>query len=518
MNHTYCQISRLVKSIPIFLSGAIIIPSDNKQEYESDVIVVGAGPAGSAAAHYLASAGYDVIIVDKQKFPRDKVCGDFVSPVAQNELSKLGITNLPEFKRSNKISRASVYLDGKKLISRPVPRVQGLPRYGRVVPRIVLDKLLLEAACKEGAVFLEGLKAVSMQIKRKGVELKNEGPSGKRILKARLLIGADGSNSTIAKLVRGHTPSSADRIIAMRGYFEDVEGPPNQADLHFNKESFPGYCWLFPTGKNQANVGIGMVLDTIPSGNRLKELLHNLIKNDAALHQRLKNAKLIGQIKGWPLTTYNANQLLVYNRVMLVGDAAGLVNPLNGEGIQYALLSGRWASEVAITSITANDFSKEALSAYPHIVEKELGYGMSVASLIVQLIRNRSFNPFWLRSLELMAERSRVDPSYADIVGGILMGTVPQSEATNIEVARGTIEQAMLSTGLTNLLETIQDPNAVAKATIETLQIGFEISVQAMQNPSAFINWAIKSTTSAINLAIASSSNTSENAEKTTSN
>ncbi len=280
-----------------------------------------------------------------------------------------------------------------------------------MVPRIILDKLILDAACKEGAVFLEGFKAAAMRTKRKGVELKVEGPSGKRILKARLLIGADGSNSTIARLVRGHGPSSADRIIAIRGYFEDVEGPPNQADLHFNKESFPGYCWLFPTGNNQANVGVGVVLDTIPTGNRLKELLNHLIKNDLALHKRLSHAKLVGQIGGWPLTTYNPDQPLVDNNVMLVGDAAGLVNPLNGEGIQYALLSGRWASEVAISCLTADDFSKEALSAYPQLVEKELRYGMSIAALIVQLIRNRSFNPFWLRSMELIASRSQVDSS-----------------------------------------------------------------------------------------------------------
>jgi menaquinone-9 beta-reductase len=474
------------------------------------VIVVGAGPAGSAAAYYFASAGYDVILVDKQKFPRDKVCGDFVSPVAQNELCKLGITNLPEFKSSNTISRASVYLDGNKLISRPVPKVQGLPRYGRVVPRIILDKMILEQACKEGAIFLEGLKAVSIQTKKKDIELTVDGPSGKRTLKTRLLIGADGSNSTIAKLVRGHPPSSADRIIAIRGYFEDVEGPANQADLHFNKESFPGYCWLFPTGKNQANVGVGVVLDTIPSGNRLKELLNHLIKNDPALHKRLSHAKLVGQIGGWPLTTYNPNQPIIDDRVMLVGDAAGLVNPLNGEGIQYALLSSRWASEVAISCLTANDFSKEALSTYPQIVKKELDYGMSIAALIVQLIRNRSFNPFWLRSLELMSARSRIDSNYADIVGGILMGTVPQSEATNLEIIRGTIEQATLSTGLTNLLETIQDPSTIAKATIEAIQTSIEITNQATQNPFAFINWAINSTTSAINLAIAASSHYSE--------
>ena len=110
--------------------------------------VVGAGPAGSAAAQYLAIAGYDVILVDRCKFPRDKICGDFVSLVAQNELAKLGITNLLEFKNTNRIRKASVYLDGNKLVSRVVPKVQGLPRYGRVVPRLVLDKWLLDSACK----------------------------------------------------------------------------------------------------------------------------------------------------------------------------------------------------------------------------------------------------------------------------------------------------------------------------------------------------------------------------------
>jgi geranylgeranyl reductase family protein len=491
----------------------MIILLNDKQEFDSDVIVVGAGPAGSAAACYLAMAGYDVILVDRCKFPRDKVCGDFVSPISQNELAKLKITRSQEFKSANQITKASVYLDGSKLVSRIVPKVEGLPRYGRVVPRLILDKLLLDTACKGGAVFFEDLKAVNMRKKRRSVELEAEGSEGKRTLKARLLIGADGSNSTITRIVRGQPPSSADRIIAIRGYFEGVEGPSNQADLHFNKESFPGYCWLFPTGKNQANVGVGAPLDTIPSGIRLKELLDHLISTDAALKRRLKNTKLIGKIGGCPLTTYNPNLPLVDDRVMLVGDAAGLVNPLNGEGIQYALLSGRWASEVAISALMADDLSKDALVAYQNTVERELRYGMSLARLIVQLIRNRSLNPLWLRSLELMAARSRVDSSYADIVGGILMGTVPQNEATNLEVVRGTIEQAMLLTDLTNVVEIIQDPSVMAKSAFEAVQTGFAVATQLAQNPVAFFDWAIKSVNSAVNVA-ATSFNYSETPRK----
>jgi menaquinone-9 beta-reductase len=477
---------------------------NDKQEFDSDVIVVGAGPAGTAAAHYISMAGYEVMLLDRCKFPRDKVCGDFVSPISQNELTSLGITNTQEFKSSNQITKASVYLDGNKLVSRIVPKIEGLPRYGRVFPRLVLDKLLLDSARKCGTVFLEGHKAVNMRVKHRSVELEAEGPDSKRTLKARLLIGADGSNSTIARIIRGQPPSSSDRIIAIRGYFDRVEGPSSQADLHFNKESFPGYCWLFPTSKNQANVGVGAPLDTIPSGINLKELLEHLINNNLALSRRLKNAKLIGTIGGCPLTTYNPSLPLVDDRVMLVGDAAGLVNPLNGEGIQYALLSGRWASEVAISSLIADDLSKEALMQYQDAVERELRYGMSLARLIVQLIRNRSLNPLWLGSLELMASRSRVDSGYADIVGGILMGTVPQSEATNLEMVRGTIEQAMLSTGLNGLFEMVQDPSVIAKSVLEAVQAGFAVAIQASQNPAALFDWAIKSVNSAINVAATS--------------
>jgi hypothetical protein len=142
--------------------------------------------------------------------------------------------------------------------------------------------------------------------------------------------------------------------------------------------------------------------------------------------------------------------------------------------------------------------------AYQDTVELELRYGMSLARLIVQLIRNRSLNPLWLRSLELMAARSRVDSSYADIVGGILMGTVPQNEATNLEVVRGTIEQAMLSMGLTSVLEIIQDPSVMAKSALEAVQTGFAVAAQVAQNPVAIFDWALKSVNSAINVAATS--------------
>jgi geranylgeranyl reductase family protein len=487
----------------------IIINHNLKPEFDSHVIVVGAGPAGVAASYYLASAGFKVILIDKQKFPRDKVCGDFVSPVAQDELSRLGITSLPAYTKMNLISKASAYLDGKELISKQVPIVQGLPKYGRVIPRMMLDNWLLDAARKAGAEVLEGLKAVNLELEKQCISLEVVSPSGTRNLRAHLLIGADGSNSTVARLMRGRTPSNRDRIIAIRGYYRGVEGPSNQADLHFNSESFPGYCWLFPTGKNEANVGVGVALDTIPAGNRLGELLNHLIEDNVALHERLHKAKRASQIAGWPLAIYNPNLPVIDNRVMLVGDAAGLVNPLNGEGIQYALLSGRWASEVAVSCLTKNDFSRDALSAYSDIIEKELRYDMSLASMIVQLIRNRSLNPVWLGLLKLITAHAKTDPNYADTVGGILMGSTPQSRAFSMEIVIGTLEQAVLSTGYKGL-KTIQDPRFPVKAALDAVEMSLDVTRQVTMNPFGFINWVANSAASAMDVAIAASTRYSE--------
>ena len=459
---------------------------------DCDALVVGAGPAGATFAYHLANAGYEVWLIDRQKFPRDKVCGDFVGPVALLELKRLGLAGQVQYNRTNIIDRASLYLDGEQLVSETIPYVNGLPAFGRVIPRKLLDNWILDAARGSGAKLLESHCIKEFERTAEGITASIQGPRETRRIRTRLVIGADGSNSMVARFLRGYAPSNTDRIVAVRAYFEGVEEPHHEADLYFTEDSFPGYYWLFPTGHGTANVGVGMVSQTVPIGKpSLKHLLLRLIKEDERLHRRLHNAKMIGKVHGWPLTTYNHRLPIVGERIMLVGDAAGLINPLNGEGIQYALLSGRWAADVAEATMASDDFSETALAPYGARVEEELRYDMALSGMIVHLIRNRILNPVWLRALEIISSRARLDPAYAAVAGGVLAGLVPASHVLSKKIILGTIQQAVVSVGFRAAFNAIAKPAGSLRTGVDATMSGFKIAYDTLRNPVNSLTWGI---------------------------
>jgi geranylgeranyl reductase family protein len=438
-----------------------------------DVLVAGGGPAGAAAAAHLADAGLAVTLLDRQAFPRDKACGDFVGPTALVELDRLGLNRHPEMRAANRIRRAALFLDGTRLIVRALPRVDGLPAHGRTIPRRRLDALVLEAARERGVTVVEEARVTGFAVRPDRVDVAFDQAGRRRTLRAGVLVGADGSSSTVARSLRGAAPASQDRIMAVRAYVDGLVGPAERADLYFSSDSFPGYYWLFPTGGGTANVGVGMLLDTVPpSRQHLRALLQRLLDHDRGLAARLPAGRLAGRIVGWPLTTYNPRLPLVDDRVVLVGDAAGLINPLNGEGIQYALTSGRLAAAAIGDSLDRPAGpTAAALAPYERAVADELRLDMALAGTVVQLIRNRSLTPVWLETLRSITARARRDPDYADVVGGILAGLLPASRALRPDVLAPTVDGALRSVvgngrgvGLAASVvrEAVGDPLAVA--------------------------------------------------------
>ena len=385
-------------------------------------------------------------MVDRAAFPRDKVCGDFVGPAALAELADLGVTGTEAFGATNTIGECALHVDGDQLGALAIPQVDGLPAYGRVIPRRRLDAWILDAARRAGATVLDGRKVTAIERAPDAVTVHGHSEAGPWQLRTRLLLGADGSNSIIARALRGTMPPRQDRILAVRAYFDNVVGPPGRADICLCSDSFPGYSWLFPCGGGQANVGVGMVVSTYPqTGRNLRELLLRLIAADPALRHRLRGARIRGKILGCPLTTYNPRLPLVGDRIMLLGDAAGLINPLNGEGIQYALHSARWAADVAADRLSSGRLDAASLAGYEQRVHHSLRQDMAFSRLIVQFIRNRTLNPFWLRALRMIASRASTDPNYAYRAACVVTGLAPASRALGLSAAAKTAGQAMIS-------------------------------------------------------------------------
>lgn len=456
----------------------------------ADVVVAGGGPAGASSAARLASAGLRVLVLDQRSFPRDKVCGDFVGPAALVELAALGVTNRTDYVSSNVIRQAALFLDGRELIHRRMPEVGHLPAYGRCIPRMQLDHWLLDAARTAGAGIMEGVRVQGFDVQTDCVTVFAERRHEKVQLRARLLIGADGSSSVVSRTLRGASPSDENRIIAVRAYYDGVSGSEDRCDLYFSAESFPGYYWLFPTAATTANVGVGMVLETLPpTADHLRDLLAGLVASDSALAERLAGARLRGKVVGWPLTTYDARLALVADRVMLTGDAAGFINPLNGEGIQYALTSGRWAAECAVDALGDDDLSSARLEAYASRATRELRYDMALAGLIVQLIRNRHLTPVWLEALKVISARARIDEEYAQTTGGILAGLTPARDALSARILGRTIDQAVYSAVLGTAWAALKGPSHLARTGANMLQSGVSIAATLLSNPAALADW-----------------------------
>ncbi|MHB1432567.1 MAG: geranylgeranyl reductase family protein [Streptosporangiaceae bacterium] len=373
-------------------------PSDT-----ADVIIVGAGPAGSTTAYYLASAGLDVLVLEKTSFPREKVCGDGLTPRAIRALTAMGVP-MPEDDGWLR-NRGLRIIGGGGRIELDWPDLSGFPGYGAVRARTDFDQILARHAEKAGARLLENVTVTGPIVDERtgrvtGVlarQADGAGPGRERAFSARLVVAADGNSSRLSVAMGLHKREDRPLGVAVRTYYTSPRHDDNYLeawlDLWDGKQLLPGYGWIFGMGDGTSNVGVGM-LNTSDSFGHVdyRALLRRWIGAMPA-EWGFTEENRTQPVRGAALPM-GFNRTPHYTRgMLLVGDAAGMVNPFNGEGIAYAMESGEIAARTIVQAFGRLTTAgvERALQGYPAVLKDYYGGYYTLGRIFVKMIGNPTF-------------------------------------------------------------------------------------------------------------------------------
>ncbi|MCX8197740.1 MAG: NAD(P)/FAD-dependent oxidoreductase [Candidatus Micrarchaeota archaeon] len=354
-----------------------------------DAVVVGGGPAGSSAAAFLSSKGRKVLLLEKEKWPKDKTCGDAISGKSIKIIEELGL--IGELERADHALVEGVTFSspsGKVASITFASQEKGIKK-GYVCRRQVFDHIVWKAAAK-AAEARDGAEVVGVlreNGKVCGVRAKIGGREEE--FRGKIIIGADGVSSLVAREIRGSEVDPAHTCIAYRAYYSGISGMGNALEIHFVRSIMPGYFWIFPLENGLANVGVGMVMEDMKARNvNLQKAMLEVIEKNPLFAERFKSAKQLTPIKAWSLPFGSKRRKVHSDGVLLVGDAAGLVDPFSGEGIGNALLSGKIAAQVADEALAAGDTSESFLARYPERLWKEVGDELERSYMMQKLGRH----------------------------------------------------------------------------------------------------------------------------------
>jgi len=387
---------------------SVIDPSAAPRLGESaDVIVVGAGPGGSATAAYLAMSGLDVLLLEKTRFPREKVCGDGLTPRAVRELVTLGVAT-PEDDGWIKNHGLRIIGGGMRL-QLDWPDSSGFPPYGLVRTRMDFDDILARHAVKHGARLHESTNVIGAITNESGAvvgvrakAVDEPGQARDQVLEfhAPLVIAADGNSSRLSLSMGREKRDDRPMGVAVRTYYTSARHDDEyleswlelwSTDPAGHRVLLPGYGWVFGVGDGTSNVGLG-ILNTSKAFGKVdyKDVMRRWVAtmpqewtyNDETMTMPIRGAAL-------PM---GFNRQPHYDRgLLLVGDAGGMVNPFNGEGIAYAMESGRLAAEVVAQAFARQDDAgrERVLQSYPQVMKDALGGYYTLGRWFARAIGNR---------------------------------------------------------------------------------------------------------------------------------
>lgn len=374
-----------------------------------EAVVVGGGPSGAACAYWLARAGHEVLLVEKKRYPREKTCGDGLTPRSVKQLHDLGLAN--ELAGHHRFSGLRSVAFGRTLELRWPPHPD-FPDFGYVITRKDLDHLVVERAVKAGATLWEETEATS-PITRDGavagVAVKRKSASGPGITEevpARYVVVADGANSRFGRALGTRRDKAYPMGMAIRGYYESPRHDEPWIESHLDLRDrsgdvLPGYGWIFPVGDGRVNVGVGL----LSTFNHWKDVntshLMDAFADQAPASWDIRPETSCGAPVGGRLPMAFSVGPRVGPGHLVVGDAGAGINPFNGEGIAYAYETGRMGAEAVGEALARGDGA--ALLEYERRLQAEYGLYYRVARAFVRIIGR----PHLMRALVSTGMRSR---------------------------------------------------------------------------------------------------------------
>ena len=452
-----------------------------------DVAIVGAGPAGSSLAIRLADQGLDVLLLEKHIFPRDKTCGDLVSPKGLTKLDALGCFEPINQRSYLSLTNARTALDGKWLSSGRIPALPDMIDHAHAIPRIVLDETMFRRAQQNGTHTEEACKVNGLTFDKDRICICAEQAHRSVEFHARVIVGADGPHSVVARQVGLKMTDQRYMQYALRAYCHGW--PMRESVMLFEEEFFPGFGWVFPVSDGLANVGVGLVAESSKKfGLDLNRFFDRLVRR--LIHWAAEEGWHIEveKPKGWPIKTYGGAHCNFFERGLLIGEAGCFVDPMNGEGIPLALESAELAAETISVAFNQGNFSHEILSQYERSWRSAFDQDLRISDLVVSMIRNRYLSKLWIAMLKLSCKTADSDPGYAWKMGGILAGTIPIREGLEPEVMLSPFLQAMRDRANPFTASYLHLPQAIGRA----IEFGlWEMSTLAelARDSDWFINW-----------------------------
>jgi len=395
-----------------------------------DIIIVGAGPAGSAAALYASRHGLKTLLVDKESFPRDKICGDALSGKSVAVLRELDLLektqNLPGAHIQSIVfsspDHASFRIDLTQTSLKNIPK-------GFVIRRKIFDAFMFNEAKKAATTTLENFTVTDLIMEDeyvRGIKGKEKNSNEELSFRGNIVFGADGYKSIVARKIKLYEHDPKHWVVALRCYYKNVADLTDQIELHYVDEVIPGYFWIFPLENGYANVGIGMLHEYIKRQNiDLKKTLEETETiNSKYFKDRFKEAEPIEKPIGWNLPVGSKRRKSYANGLLLLGDAAGLIDPFTGEGIGNAMYSAKYAVQTVLEAQKVNNYSEHFLARFEDNLWKAIGNELKVSSKLQKIGRSRFL-------LNLVINKAARSEEVSNVIAGMLANEVPRKRLAN---------------------------------------------------------------------------------------